>query len=94
MFNFHSTSTGKISMCSVYIETSVYLCSYKSDKCKWTKVIEMNLLCEKRSPRESGWGEIAQKTKIPKSSPGMQKCEDQKLQAKKGGKGYESDKCK
>ena len=54
----------------------------------------MNLLCEKRSPRESGWGEIAQKTKIPKSSPGMQKCEDQKLQAKKGGKGYESDKCK
>ena len=45
----------------------------------------MNLLCEKRSPRESGWGEIAQKTKIPKSSPGMQKCEDQKLQAKKKG---------
>ena len=41
-----------------------------------------------------GLGEIAQKTKIPKSSPGMQKCEDQKLQAQKRGKGYESDKCK
>ena len=41
-----------------------------------------------------GLGGNCTKNKIPKSSPGMQKCEDQKLQAKKGGKGYESDKCK
>jgi len=69
----------------MYIETSVYLCN-KSDKCKWTKVIEMNLLCEKRSPRESGWGEIAQKTKSPKVPQGCKNVKTKSFRQKKGKK--------